>query len=53
MKSGWNYDERYILLIEAVTAEPIQNLARELFAKTLIARTIPERRVDILTNEAP
>ena len=50
---GWNYDQKYISLIEAVTAEQIQSLARELFAKTLIARTLPEHPVDILNADTP
>jgi zinc protease len=45
---GWDYDRRYVGLIETVTAAAIQNLARELFSKTLIARTLPENPVDIL-----
>lgn len=49
---GWEYDRKYLPLIEAVTAEDIQHLARELFARTLIARTLPDRPVDIL-NAAP
>ena len=50
---GWDYDRKYVPLIEAVTAEEIQNLARELFSKTLIARTLPEHPVDILNAETP
>jgi zinc protease len=45
---GWDYDRRYVGLIETVTAEAIQNLARELFSNTLIARTLPEHPVDIM-----
>ena len=48
---GWDYDRRYVPLIEAVTAESIQSLARELFSKILIARTLPEHPVDILNAE--
>lgn len=48
---GWDYDRRYVPQIEAVTAEAIQDLARELFSKTLIARTLPEHPVDILNAE--
>lgn len=50
---GWEYDKKYLSLIEAVTADDIQNLARELFSKVLIARTLPDRPVDILNTEAP
>ena len=50
---GWNYDQKYVPLIEAVTADQVQNVARELFSKTLIARTLPEHPVDIQNNEAP
>ena len=50
---GWDYDRKYVPLIEAVTADEIQNLARELFSKTLIARTLPEHPVDILNADAP
>jgi len=48
---GWDYDQKYPQLIEAVTAEEIQGLARELFSKTLIALTLPEHPVDILNAE--
>jgi len=50
---GREYDQKYVALIEAVTAEDIQNLARELFAQALIARTVPDRPVEILTTEVP
>ena len=50
---GSEYDRKYLSLIEAVTAEDIQHLARELFARTLITRTLPDRPVDILNTEAP
>jgi zinc protease len=50
---GWDYDRKYVGLIETVTAEKIQSLARELFSKTLVARTLPEHPVDIMNNEAP
>ena len=50
---GWDYDRKYLAQIEAVTADEIQNLARELFAETLIVRTLPDRPVDILNAETP
>jgi zinc protease len=50
---GWDYDRKYPQLIDAVTSEEIQGLARELFAKTLVVRTLPERPVEILSPEAP
>lgn len=50
---GWEYDQKYVALIEAVTAEDIQNLARELFAQALIVRTVPDRPVEILNAEVP
>jgi len=50
---GWDYDQKYVPLIEAVTAEEIQGLARDLFSKTLVARTLPEHPVDILSVDAP
>jgi zinc protease len=50
---GWDYDRKYVPLIEAVAAEEIQGLARELFSKTLIARTLPEHPVDILSVDVP
>jgi len=50
---GYDYDERYDELIEAVTAEQIQNLARKLFTNTLIVRTLPERPVEILSVPGP
>lgn len=50
---GWDYDRKYVSLIEAVTAEEIQALARELFANTLIVRTLPENPVNILNADAP
>jgi len=50
---GWEYDQKYVALIEAVTAEDIQNLARELFTQALIVRTVPDRPVEILNAEVP
>ncbi len=47
---GWDYDSRYPEMIRAVTAEQIQTLARELFANTLTARTLPEHPVEILAS---
>jgi len=45
---GWDYGQRYPDLVKAVTAEQIRNLARKLFAHTLIARTLPKNPVEIL-----
>jgi zinc protease len=50
---GWDYDQRYTGLIKAVTAEEIQDLARELFAKTLITRTVPEHPEEVLSADVP
>lgn len=48
---GWDYDVKYPDLIRAVTAEQIQQMAKELFAHTITVRTLPENPVEIL--EAP
>jgi zinc protease len=45
---GWQYDQRYPDLIRSVTPRQVQDLAKELFGHTLIARTIPEHPVEIL-----
>jgi zinc protease len=45
---GWNYEKHYPELIRNVTAQDVQNLARELFAHTLVVRTIPEKPVEIM-----
>jgi zinc protease len=49
---GWDHDQRYPDLIRKVTVEDVQNLARELFANTLVARTVPENPVEILPQQA-
>jgi zinc protease len=38
---GWDYEKRYLDLVEAVQAEQVQELAQELFAHTLTVRTVP------------
>ncbi|MGA3113227.1 MAG: pitrilysin family protein [Syntrophobacteraceae bacterium] len=45
---GWDYDQHYPDLVKAVTADQVKDLARRLFTYTLIARTLPERPVEIL-----
>jgi zinc protease len=50
---GWDYDERYPDLIRRVTVEEVQSLARELFANTLVVRTLPESPGEILPPQAP
>ena len=45
---GWDYSQRYPDLVNAVSAEQIRDLARKLFAHTMIARTLPERPTEIL-----
>ncbi len=47
---GWNYSQRYPDLVEAVTADQVRDLARRLFTNTLIAKTLPERPVEILAS---
>jgi len=47
---GWDYSQRYPDLIRAVTANQVKDMARRLFTNTLIARTLPERPVDILAS---
>ena len=47
---GWDYSQRYPDLVKAVTANQVRDLARRLFTNTLIARTLPERPVEILTS---
>ncbi len=39
---GWDHEDRYMQRVQAVTAEEVQQLARELFSNTLIVRTIPQ-----------
>ncbi|MGV8074856.1 MAG: M16 family metallopeptidase [Syntrophobacteraceae bacterium] len=45
---GWKYDLQYPELIRAVTVEEVQKLAKEIFANTLIVRTLPEHPVEIM-----
>ena len=47
---GWDYSQRYPDLVKAVTANQVRDLARRLFTNTLIARTLPERPVEILAS---
>lgn len=47
---GWKHDQYYSDSIRAVTAKEVQDLAREIFAGAIIARTIPERPVEILAQ---
>ncbi len=47
---GWDYSQRYPDLIRAVTANQVKDMASRLFTNTLIARTLPERPVDILAS---
>lgn len=49
---GWDHDRRYPDLIRKVTAQEVQKLAQELFANTLVVRTIPEKPADILPKQA-
>ena len=39
---GWDYSQHYPDLVKAVSANQIKDLARKLFAHTMIARTLPE-----------
>jgi len=50
---GWDYDKRYPEMVRAVSAGQVRGLARKLFAKTLTARTLPERPVEILASPPP
>jgi zinc protease len=52
MGLGWNYDREYPALIGAVTAEQVQQLAKDLFSHTLIVRTVPEHPKEILAPAA-
>lgn len=45
---GWDYESRYPELVRAATSQQVQELAKELFQHTLIARTLPEKPVEIL-----
>ncbi len=48
---GWDHEKRYAELIREVTVEDVQKLARELFANTLVVRTIPEKPVEALPRQ--
>lgn len=50
---GWDYEKGYSDLVRAVTARQIRDMAKKLFAHTLIARTLPERPVEILASPPP
>jgi zinc protease len=50
---GWDYDRRYAELIRKVSSRDIQQLARRLFAQTLITRILPEHPVEILKATPP
>jgi len=50
---GWQYDKEYLKEVQAVGPADIRNLAKELFTHTLIARTIPERPVEVLSVPPP
>ncbi|HIJ76896.1 MAG TPA: hypothetical protein HPP81_09320, partial [Deltaproteobacteria bacterium] len=45
-----DYSQRYPDLVRAVTANQVRDLARRLFTNTMIARTLPERPVEILAS---
>ncbi|MEN6484894.1 MAG: pitrilysin family protein [Syntrophobacteraceae bacterium] len=47
---GWDYDRKYAELIRGVDAASVQRLAKELFSKTLIVRTLPENPVEIMAQ---
>ncbi len=47
---GWDYGQRYPLLVKAVTANQVRDLARRLFTHTMIAKTLPEHPVEILAS---
>jgi zinc protease len=47
---GWDYGQRYADLVKAISANQVRDLARKLFAHTLIARTLPERPTEILAT---
>lgn len=50
---GWDYDRKYGELIRKVSSRDIQQLARRLFAQTLITRVLPEHPVEILKATPP
>ena len=45
---GWDYSQHYPDLVKAVSANQIKDMARKLFAHTMIARTLPEHPTEIL-----
>lgn len=45
---GWDYDQKYVGLIQAVTPQDVQRVSKELLTHALIVRTIPEKPVEIL-----
>jgi zinc protease len=45
---GWDYSQRYPDMVKAVSANQIRDLARKLFAHTIIAKTLPEHPTEIL-----
>ncbi len=47
---GWDYDQRYSDLIRSITPQQVQQMAQKLFKNTLIARTLPEKPVEILAT---
>ena len=53
MGLGWDYSRRYPDLVKAVTANQVKDLASRLFTNTLIARTLPEKPVEILASPPP
>lgn len=50
---GWDYGQRYPDLVRAVRADQVRDLARKLFAHTLIARTLPKHPIEILAAPPP
>jgi zinc protease len=47
---GWDYGRRYPDLVKAVSAKQVRDLARRLFAHTMIARTLPNQPSEILAT---
>jgi zinc protease len=50
---GWNYDEDYPALIQAVKAEDVKRVADKLFVHKLLVRTLPEKPVEALIPPPP
>ncbi len=50
---GWDYDQKYPRLVQEVQAQQIQDLAKALFAHTLIVKTLPENPVETLSIPPP